>query len=323
MRRFPGGGCRCAGAFSAKRVSVAMTCVVVIGLGSWLQPATAAALDRPDPEVRTVEPGSSGRSARQEALDALSQVRMPRENAELVRQCVRSTTLYRRLPTQEFDCHPDLLAFALEHPEGIVDIWRVLEISHLTLDPAGPDQWRMADGYGTVGTMRMLSRSGTDERGVLVMHGRGGYAGPFAPKPLTGNCIVLLRYDYDNARGASGNRVCLKTDAFLDVDGLGLELVTRTLHPLIVSTAGWNVHEICLFMGHLSRTASENPMGVERLSARLTGIAPDQRQQLAMAARRAGGVRNDTDTDTEPTIARRLASRWMTNAEPATVGPQR
>jgi len=321
MRRFPTGGYRYAGAFSAKRVTSVMTCVVVIALGSWLQPAAAAALDRPDPEVRTVEPGSSGRSARQEALEALSRVRMPKDNAKLVRECVRSTTLYRRLPTQEFDCHPELLAFALEHPEGIVDIWRVLEISHLTLDPAGPDQWRMADGYGTVGTMRMLSRSGTAERGVLVMHGRGGYAGPFAPKPLTGNCIVLLRYDYDDARGSSGNRVCLKTDAFLDVDGLGLELVTRTLHPLIVATAGWNVHEICLFMGHLSRTASENPQGVERLSARLTGIAPDQRQQLAVAARRAGGTHNGTTI--EPDIARRLASRWMSNAEPEASRPLR
>jgi hypothetical protein len=309
MRRCPGGSDRCAGRFRKSVLLLAVT--TAWGLASSGRPADAAALDRQDPEVLTTEQGSSHRLARQEALEAMSRVRLPQAQAELVRDCVRSTTLYRRLPTQEFDCHPDLLAFALEHPEGVVDIWRVLEISRLTLNPAGPEQWRMADGYGTVGTMRILHRSGDAKQGTLLVHGRGGYSGPFSPKPLTGSCVVLLRYHYVDSTPGSQARVCLKTDAFLDMDGLGLELVTRTLHPLIVTTAGWNVHEICLFMGHLSRTACENPRGVERLSERLTHIAPEHRTQLALAARRAGG--KEGDADTEPDIANRLASRWMSN----------
>ncbi|MDA0970147.1 MAG: hypothetical protein O3A60_06900 [Planctomycetota bacterium] len=288
--------------------------LLAVGLGSCLPTGSLRAAERPDPEIRTVETGSSSRAARQEALTALSTVMLPREQAKLVRECVGSTTLYRRLPTKEFECHPDMLLFALEHPEGVVDIWRVLDISRLTLDPAGPEQWRLADGYGTVGTMRMLHRSGDANQGMLVLHGRGGYAGPFAHKPLTGNCVVLLRYHYEGSPGQPGHRVCLKTDAFLDVDGLGFEIVTRTLQPLIVSTAGWNVHEICLFMGHLSRTAAENPLGVERLSQRLTQIAPEHRRQLAAAARRAAG--GGGAVEQEPEIASRLASRWMSNDLP-------
>ena len=33
-------------------------------------------------------------------------------------------------------------AFALDKPETIVDIWRLLGISRLALDPIGPEQWR-------------------------------------------------------------------------------------------------------------------------------------------------------------------------------------
>ena len=314
MRRCLGGSDRCVGSFAKK--TLCAVAVVTTAWGTWSQGAAAAALQRPDPEVTTTESGSSGRAARLDALEALSHVMMPREKAELVRECVRSTTLYRRLPTQEFDCHPDLLRFGLEHPEGIVDIWRVLKISRLSLDPAGPEQWRLADGYGTVGTLRMLSRTGDASQGTLVLHGRGGYTGPFAPKPLTGNCIVLLRYSYLGEPGKPAHRVSLKTDAFLDVDGLGFEIVTRTLQPLIVTTAGWNVREICLFMGHLSRTAAENPLGVERLSQRLTQTAPEDRRQLALAARRASG--GETISEQEPDIAGRLASRWMSNEQQPT-----
>jgi hypothetical protein len=336
MRRCPGGGCRPAGSPTCTVCAVSrrvgrirnarlIAAAVAVGLGGFLPVSWANAGDRPDPEVRTLEPGSSTRAARAEALTALSKVMMPREKAELVRECVGSTTLYRRLPTQEFDCHPDLLLFALDHPEGVVDIWRVLDISRLALDPAGPDQWRLADGYGTVGTMRMLHRSGNSREGMLVLHGSGGYAGPFAPKPLTGRCIVLLRYQYATSSGQPSTRVCLKSDAFLDVDGLGFEIVTRTLQPLIVATAGWNVHEICLFMGHLSRTAGENPLGVERLSERLTQTAPEHRRQLAIAARRASeaGGAGRSETVREPEIAGRLASRWRSGEMPAAQPPER
>jgi hypothetical protein len=335
MRRCPGGGYRPAGSptYTVRAVSRRvgrfrhaglLVAAVVVGLGGFMPARCANAADRPDPEVRTLEPGSSTRAARAEALTALSRVMMPREKAELVRECVGSTTLYRRLPTQEFDCHPDLLVFALDHPEGVVDIWRVLDISRLTLDPAGPDQWRLADGYGTVGTMRMLHRSGNHREGMLVLHGSGGYAGPFAPKPLTGRCIVLLRYQYATSSGQPSTRVCLKSDAFLDVDGLGFEIVTRTLQPLIVATAGWNVHEICLFMGHLSRTAGENPLGIERLSERLTQTAPEHRRQLAIAARRAADTQGagSGETGHESEIASRLASRWLISEMPSEQPPK-
>lgn len=280
------------------------------------------------PEVRSIDRGSSSRTARNEAIAAIALDELADPQADLVRQTIRCCTLYRRLPTQEFTCHPDLLQYALRHPEAIVDVWRVLDISQLSFDAAGPEQWRLADGYGTVGTLRTLDRRGDARNGSVLLHGRGAYTGPYAPKTLTGNCLILLRYRYADPAEANADHVRLQADAFLHVDGVGLEMVTRTLQPLIVTTAGWNMQEICLFMSHFSATAERNPRGIERLADRLTQTDPIHRRTLAQTAHRAAAGRLAVRTaapdegDLEAT-ATRLASRWMSKDQIKQEAPAR
>jgi hypothetical protein len=336
MRRCPGGVYRCAG---RQGTTIRTTLERVRGDaseprftrsagngGGWLlltaallacgmmanRPATAAAAEDA-PEVRSIDRGSSSRTARNDAIAAIPLDSLAAPQADLVRQTIRSCTLYRRLPTQEFSCHPEMLQYALRHPEAIVDIWRVLDISQLAFDAAGPEQWRLADGYGTVGTLRTLDRRGDARSGSLLLHGRGAYTGPYAPKTLTGNCLILLRYRYADAAKSSDHQVRLQADAFLHMDGIGLEMVTRTLQPLIVTTAGWNMQEICLFMSHFSATAERNPRGVERLAERLTQTDPVHRRTLALTARRAaaGTTAGRHDEGDLEATATRLASRWM------------
>jgi hypothetical protein len=293
--------CRC-----RRRLVPAFVCVVsVVTVAS---PAAAEA-----PNVDAVEPASSSKRVRQEAVEALALESLSPQIAAEVRRCVEGTSIYRRLPEQEFACHPAILDFALEHPEGIVDIWRVLEISLLELDAAGPQQWRLADGYGTVGTLRVAGRRRHADGGTLLLFGRGAYTGMLTAKPLTGSCVVLLRY---SRTPSSTARVRLRCDAFLDVDGFGLELVTRTLKPLIVSTAAWNMHEVCLFMAGLSQAAERNPEGIATLADRLTRIEPACRQRLAAAARDAAGSRQRTAAADDAEATRvELASRWMTTEQ--------
>jgi hypothetical protein len=254
--------------------------------------------------------GSSSREARRRAIDALPLERMPASSRAAVEKALRTTTLYRHLPLETFPCDAALLDFALEHPEAIVDIWRVLGISRLTLDPAGPEQWRLADGYGTTGAIRLLHRDRQGGGGRLVFHGRGAYAGPLSPKPLTGSCLLLVRYRPADA-GADGHaRQTVEIDAFLDVDGMGLEIVTRSLQPLIVRSAASNLHEICVFMETLSDAAANNPAGIARLASRLTRTDPEDRRSLTTIARAAampaaGEIRDPERLQTE------LAARWL------------
>lgn len=259
--------------------------------------------------------GSSSRDARDAARRALGLEQMNGEDRRDAEAVLRHPTLYRRLPLETFACDRDLLDFALAKPEVIVDIWRVLGISRLSLDPTAPKRWRMSDGWGTEGTLRLLRHERTAQGNLLVLLGKGGYHGPLAPQPLTGTCLVLVRCR-EVGRAADGtSRHTMQVDAFLDADGVGLDIVTRSLQGLVCRSSASNLHEICQFMAELSATAGENPAGVARLSARLTKVDPEARRSFASLVRGVSDAGAGTGTMTADEATSRLASRWAAEGD--------
>ena len=267
-----------------------------------------------------VDAGSSSREARQRAVDALPLGSMSDAGRHAVEECLRRTTLYRRLPTATIGCDAALLDFVLTKPETLVDVWRVLGISQLTLDPTGPGQWRLADGYGTVGAVRLLHQERHERGGLCVFHGRGGYTGPLSPRDLSGSCVVLVRHTRAAPDADGRPRQSVQIDAFLDVDGLGLEIVARTLQPLIVRSAATNLHEIGLFVSQFAAAAARNPAGVARLADRMTRTAPEDRHALvALAGGSRGGAARNGDFGDDGVQAE-LAARWLPAEDAAVAG---
>ena len=269
-----------------------------------------------------LDAGSSSRDARRRALASLPLDRIPEPQRRQLEPCLKSATLYRRLPVETVVCDAELLDFALAKPEVIVDIWRVLGISRLALDPAGPRQWRLSDGYGTVGVLRLVHQEQHGRSGLLVFHGKGAYTGPLSPKNLTGGCVILVRHEPAMAAVDGRERQSVQIDTFLDMDGVGLEIVTKTLQPLIVRSAASNFHEICLFMSSLSESARTNPEGLAQLAGRLERTDAADRQTLAAIARRTAVAagRRDVHRDVHDVAAAdrlqtELASRWLSADE--------
>lgn len=278
-------------------------------------------------EFTPLAAGSSSREARDRVIASVPLDRMGPAQREVVEKSFRSTTLYRHLPRETVACNADFLDFLLARPESLVDLWRVLGISRLALDPVGPGQWRMADGYGTTGMVSLLYRERHAGGGLLVFHGRGGYAGPLAPKPLTGSCLLIIRHAPADRHASAGvdaggrDHQVVQVDAFLDVDGLGLELVTRTLQPLIVHSAAANFHEICLFVTQFTTAASRNPQGVARLTRRMSRTAPADRARMAALA--CGGTVLPDGAGPEADILQtELAARWLPAEQLDTVRPR-
>jgi hypothetical protein len=259
--------------------------------------------------------GTSSREARRRAEAALPLDRMPEATRTVVERQVKATALYRRLPVEAVACSPELLEFVLTKPETLVDLWQVLGISRLALDPVAPGQWRLSDGWGTVGAVRLLHHERRGAGGLLVFHGRGGYTGPLSPRDLSGSCLVLVRHWPVAADPAGRPRQAVQVDAFLDVDGLGLEIVTRALEPLVVQSAASNLHEISLFVSQLSAAAARNPAGVARLTGRMTRTAAaDRRALAALAAGKRSGADADAGGDE---VQAELAARWLPAEEHA------
>jgi hypothetical protein len=270
--------------------------------------------------------GSSSRHARRRAEEALPLHKMAKSDQLAIQKSLQSTTLYRRLPVELFACDGNLLGFSLDKPEAIVDIWRLLGISRLSLDPTGPDQWQFADGYGTVGQLRLAYRERRQHGGMLVFHGKGAYTGPLSPKNLTGGCVLMVRYREAEPTVDGRLRQAIQVDAFLDMDGIGLEIVTRTLQPLIARSAAANLHEICLFMASLSDAALANPHAVATLAGRLTRTSEPDRKTLAAIASSVGTRRhvqharanhladNESKVNADQ-VSVDLASRWLPSDE--------
>jgi hypothetical protein len=296
--------------------------VVALAATPLLRPARA---DRADGAAARIDSGSSSRESRRRALAALPLDRIPEPQRKAIEPCLRSATLYRRLPTETVICDAELLDFALTKPEAIVDMWRVLGISHLTLDPVGPNQWKLNDGYGTTGMLRLVHQERQGRSGLLVFHGRGVYTGPLSPKNLTGSCVLLVRHGPAMPAVDGRERQTVQIDTFLDMDGVGLEIVTRTLQPIIVRSAASNLHEICLFMTTLSDSARTNPEGVAQLAGKLQQTDAAARQTLATIARRAAkpaanamphaARRDAADMAAADRLQTELAARWLSADE--------
>jgi hypothetical protein len=291
----------------SRALALAIGLLVVAGS---VRGAESPALPQGGIAVALGDAAASGRDARRRAAEAVPLDRMAESHRRLAAHSLRAATLFRHLPTEVVTCDPALLEFMLAKPEVMVDLWRTLGISRLALDPTGPGQWRLADGFGTEGVVQLLHRERTDRGGLLIFHGRGGYTGPLAPKRLTGSCLVVLRHAATDPDGLGRSRQTVQIDAFLDVDGLGLEIVTRTLQPLIARSAAANFHEISLFVTQFAAAAERNPAGVERLAGRMARTAAADRKTLVQLATGASRSRPKPEAAPEQMQAE-LAARWL------------
>jgi hypothetical protein len=225
---------------------------------------------------------TNSRAARDEAVQAIPMDKLSREMRSRVTGVLNNTSIYRRLPTQSIDCDPELFQFLVHNPEVVVDIWRVMGITNMTLDRKSTEAFHASDGQGTTGNVEFAFRSPE----LHVLYSEGMYDGPMYPVKLRGECVMVMKTAYvreQNGRPHVVNRL----DAFLRIDNIGIEFIARTLQPLLGKTADHNFAETSAFVGTLSHTAETNPAGVARLAQRLPHIDPQTRDKFAELAEHA------------------------------------
>ncbi len=254
----------------ADRSTPCASFIFAVGIGILLSAAMARAADP------SAGKATNSRAARDEAVKSIPFEKLSGEMRTRVSTVINNVSVYRRLPTQSIDCDPDLFVFLVRNPEVIVDIWRVMGITNMTLDRSGPDRYRACDGQGTTGNVEFAYR-GDD---LHVIYSEGMYDGPMYPTKLRGQCVMILKSSY--VRGSNGQvSVVNRLDAFLRIENLGAEIVAKTLQPLLGKTADHNFSETTSFVSTLAHTAETNPGGLSRLAQRLRHVEPQIRQQFA------------------------------------------
>lgn len=245
----------------------------------------------PGPRATTVPRATTSRAARRESLRAIPLDRLDGNNLERVRYVLAHTTIYRRMPTKVIDCDPQLFVFLVRHPHVIVNIWEVLGISNVALEPTADGAFLASDGHGTLGRVEFL----TDEPNRQLIYAEGKYEGPMFKIPVRARCVLLMRSRF--SRGADGRQyVTAQLDGFIHVDQAAADLLVRAFQPLVGRTADYNFTETMAFVGNLSRTTERNPLGVERLYRRLRKVEPETRRRLVEISRNLAAHSARTNT---------------------------
>ena len=225
------------------------------------------------------EPTSS-RAARDEAVRAIPWRTMAPNDRRTAQIIVKNASFYRRLPTRVIDCDPEMFSFLLQHPEVVIDVWRVMGISQVKLEKLSDGTYRGTDGAGTTGMVRFLfSNWGQSAQNVAVVYADGKYEGKPFIAPLKAQSILLLRtgaVQETNGR----HYVTVRIDSFVRIEQLGVELIAKTVQPWISKTADHNLIETLSFLSNFSRTAERNPQGMQRLATRLAAVDESTRNEL-------------------------------------------
>lgn len=230
---------------------------------------------------------TTSEAAKREAEQAIPWRELDLHQRRLVQHVIRNTSIYRRLPTRVFPCDPEVFTFLAQHPDVVVDTWNVLGISKLKLDRATGEEFRVVDGMGSTGNLKYLfTHWSPDARNLAVAYAEGTYDGKPLTRPVKAQCILLLRSG-STVETDGRTFVTARLDTFIYIDRAGVELIAKTIQPILGATADHNFVETMKFTGNVSRTAQHNPEGMERLASQLPKIDATTRGELIAVCRRA------------------------------------
>jgi hypothetical protein len=252
---------------------------------------------------------STSRSAREDAVRLIPMDKLSEDGRQKVGSVMSQVSIFRRLPTQVIACDPNLYLFLIEHPDLVVNMWEVMDVSDMRLERTGEDTYRANDGVGTAGHVEYLYRS----YDTHVMYADGSYSGPLFVNPVHGKCLLVLKTGYVRETDDKYYITC-RLDAFIQLQNVGLEFVARTFQPLVGKTADHNFRETAAFMSMVSRSAERDPRVVQNLATKLTKVPEEDRDQLCDLAKEVALAAMDRDslsvnTQSAPSGQRRTVMR--------------
>lgn len=219
---------------------------------------------------------TSSRAAQENAAQSIPLDKLDPAARAKVAAVLSDVSIFRRMPVEVMPCDPELYLFLLEHPDVVVNVWQALGISRITMQQSGPDTFQITDEAGTVGKIQVLYR----DQNTQVVFTEGYYNGPLFGRQLQGRILLVLKSAYI-WRPDGRCYVTTRLDSFTQLDNIGIEILTKTIQPLVGKTADINFIQTVNFVASLSRTAEVNQHGLQRLAKRLPYVQPEVRDQFA------------------------------------------
>lgn len=275
---------------------------IAAGIGLQLELNRPAVAAPPASRANPLEASTSDAS-RQDAVKSIPMEKLTPEDRAKVDSVVSNPSIFRRMPTKVVDCDPDMYLFLVRHPDVVVNIWEIMKVSRIQLRQIEENHFKLTEPVGTVANFGFVYRS----HDTHVLYGEGSYEGPLMTKPAKGRGVLVLKCGY--VRETNGRYyITSRLDCFLTIEPAGIELLTKTVSPLMGKTVDNNFLQTAAFISSLSRTAEVNSRGVQRLATQLTHVDPDVRTQFEDVVAdivEKSSVAAATEKDVTATTARR------------------
>ena len=258
---------------------------------------------------KSPQEGSTSREAQDAALQAIPWERLDASARAKVQEVVSQTSVFRRMPLEVIQCDPQFFLFCVHHPEVVVNIWQVLGVSRMKVQPIAQGVYQVDDSMGTQCQMQFLFQSPE----VHLIYAEGSYEGPLWKRKVYGRGLLIL---HSPMRRQEDGRtwISCRLDMFLQMEPGAVEVLTKTLHPLMGRVSDYNFKQTARFVEELWLCARRNPGQLERLACRLPGLKADVRQEFIRLTQQAA-----LETASIPSAPRGAA--WSEPASPTEQPP--
>ena len=229
--------------------------------------------------VEQIAGGTNSRQAKKQALNSIPYNQLTPETRKKIASVVDNPSIYRRLPITAIDVDPDMFLFLIRYPEVVVNIWQIMGVTQMNVERTGPFTLQSDDGVGAVSDVELIY--GTNNQHIFYAEGK--YSGPLLKRKLNGRAVMILQTNYTT--GPDGKPKSTNSlDVFVKVENATVNLIAKTLNPIVGPTADHNFVETLNFVQRLNETTEQNGVGVQRMSNRLTSIDTAVRQKFSQIA---------------------------------------
>jgi hypothetical protein len=225
--------------------------------------------------VQVVERGTSSRAAREQALAALPLDKLSAEDRREAQSILSAISVFRELPTCQFEVEPEVYRFFADHPDVAVSIWRAMKISKFEMTQTGDGTYDVDGRDGTQGSVKVVYSTPQEH----LMLCQGSFKSPVAKGAIRARALLHMQTSFaQNAEGKSvaTHRLCF----FASFPSHTIETAARIISPVSNTIIDRNFRETSLFVYMMSYAMARQPAWVERLADDLDGVQPSQRDRL-------------------------------------------
>lgn len=255
------------------------------------QLSTSKQLKQMFPNFTTIQKGSSSRDLKDKAIAKIPFKYLGKQNRTLVQNHLESYTLFRKMPTIQFEVSPDAYQYMIENPDVTVSLWRAMEISKMKVWQQSKDAYKIDGGDGTIGDFYFLMRG----KNQKLIYSTGVFQSPFLRTPIESKGLISISTRFQK-RNDGKYFVTHDADVFISFPSRAIASTARMISPVSNMIADRNFNEVSLFIHTMSMAMEKRPDWVEQTSKKMDIVSEDRKKELISVSRKIHGVALDRRT---------------------------